>query len=160
MRHAAVLGLLLVLSCSSSSRIPPEPKEWVTDTRNLLLRATRLSLAARLDAYYAKSGHVVLVWIGQGPGREPPDAYCLRLFNAWGVGQMGKDDGVVLFVFPDQDLRCITVGWGLVSRVTDQEATHIAYTMAPLMRNGRPDEGVQIGVDLILAELEKPSGGP
>jgi len=115
LKHAAALGLLFALSCGSSPRIPPEPKEWVTETRkpSLLSRTAGLSVAARLDAYYARSGHVLLVWIGDTTHGEQPDSYCMRLFNAWGVGRMGKDDGIVLFIFPDQDLRWITVGYGL-----------------------------------------------
>jgi uncharacterized protein len=80
----------------------------------------------------------------------------MRLFNAWGVGRMGKDDGVVLFIFPDQDLRWITVGYGLTGALTDSEATHICRNvMAPLMREGRFDDAVTMGVDLIIAELDK-----
>jgi uncharacterized protein len=116
-------------------------------------------VTAQLDAYYARTGHVVLVWIGDG-AKGDTDDYCLRLFNAWGVGRMGRDDGVVLFIFPDQDIRWITVGWGLTSLLTDREATHIARNvMAPLMREGRPDDAVKMGVDLIIAELDKAEGG-
>lgn len=154
MRFALAVGLLLLSGCSSP-RTPPAPVEWVTDTRNLLDRGTRLSVTAKLDAFYKRTHHMVLVWVGTTTHGEPHFDYCLRAFNTWGFGRDRYDDAIIVFIFPDDDMRWITVGYGLEAALTDREATHIARNvMAPLMRAGRPDEAVTLGVDLVLSEID------
>jgi hypothetical protein len=55
----------------------------------------------------------------------PLEDYTINAFTAWKVGRKGLDDGLVLFVFPqDRKLR-IEVGYGLESSVTDAAASEI-----------------------------------
>ena len=46
---------------------------------------------------------------GGGGGEEPPP----RLFEAWGVGQAEKDNGVLIVVAPTEREMRIEVGYGL-----------------------------------------------
>lgn len=76
------------------------------------------------------------------------------LFNAWGVGQAGTDNGVLLVVaLSDRALR-IATGDGLRSRLSDGQASEIVGgTITPLLRAGRTSDAVLAGLDGIRTAL-------
>jgi uncharacterized protein len=46
-------------------------------------------------------------------GDETIDTYAVQLFEEWGIGQKGKDNGVLLLVAPNEKKVRIEVGYGL-----------------------------------------------
>jgi uncharacterized protein len=80
----------------------------------------RLALNAKLVAYHERSKHYLLVWVGDSTHKEPTNEFTLRAFNAWAIGRERYDDGVVLFVFVEDDMRWITVGYGLEAAIPDR----------------------------------------
>lgn len=120
----------------------------------------RLSLNAKLVAYHERSKHYLLVWVGDSTHKEPWNEFALRAFNAWAIGRERYDDGVVLFVFVEDDMRWITVGYGLEAAIPDREATRICReVIKPMMHQGRTVEGIVMGVDLIIAAIDKADAG-
>src|SRR5689334_17903580 len=92
---------------------PPAPAHYVTDNVGMLSPQVRQQLDARLERYHSDTGRQVVVWIGDTTGDVSIEEWAARTFEAWGIGQKGKDNGVALFVFAaDRHLR-IEVGYGL-----------------------------------------------
>src|SRR5208283_4938957 len=76
----------------------------------------------------------------------------VRVKQAWGVGQKGKDNGVVLFVFVQDHKMYIQVGYGLEGALPDALAKRIIDNeITPHFRNGDFDGGLRAGVTAILA---------
>jgi uncharacterized protein len=85
-----------------------------------------------------------------------PDGYVLEDFTqrtaeAWGVGQSQDDNGVVLFVFPNERKTRIEVGYGLEGALPDIVAKRIIENeVLPAFRAGDFDAGITRGVAAIL----------
>ncbi len=135
----------------AQSPIPAAPTRWATDNANFLSSQTIQSLDQRLEAYERATGHQILVWIAPTLGGVPIEDFAVRTFEAWKVGRKGMDDGLVLFIFPqDRQLR-IEVGYGLEGQVPDALASQIINdVITPRIRGGDPDGAVLQGVEAIL----------
>ena len=154
---AFALGFTTLLAATSraTTAIPKAPERWVTDTAGMLSSATRAKLDARLEAYEAKSGHQVVVWIGKTIGGDPLDVFAVATFKAWQLGRKGHDDGVLVLVLSSDRAIDIEVGYGLEDRLTDALAHRIIdEVMTPRLRGGDADGALEAGVDAILAGIE------
>ena len=80
----------------------------------------------------------------------PPDAeiaqYSTDTYNAWGVGQKGKDNGAVLFVFVNDHKMFIATGRGLEGALPDAICKKIiTQVIAPPFKQGNYAGGIQAG---------------
>jgi uncharacterized protein len=162
--HALAI-LVAALPVCADSGIPERPSRWVTDTAGLIAESTRTQLDARLESYQRSSAHQIVVWIGQTIGNLPLDDFAVKTFEAWQIGRKGADDGLLMIVLARDRKIDIEVGYGLESRVTDAAAHRIIHeVMAPLLRDGKPDDALMKGVDAILTTIEghavSPAPGP
>lgn len=149
---ASILGALRLIA---EAGVPPKPARWVTDTAQMISEQTRAHLDARLERYERKTGHQVVVWIGQTAGGEPIDDFAVQTFHAWGIGRKGHDDGLLMVVLARDRKIDIEVGYGLESRVTDALSRRIIDdVMAPRLREGKADEALSEGVDAVLTAIE------
>ena len=62
--------------------VPPAPTRWVTDSAGFLSSETRTGIDARLEAYEKRTGHQVVVWIGDTLGGAPLDEWAVKTFEA------------------------------------------------------------------------------
>ena len=150
----AFLAAWLSVATIAADQAPAAPTDWVTDQSNFLSVPVRDQLDARLRDYERTTGHQVIVWIGTTTGEVPLEDWTQRAFAAWRVGRKELDDGLVLFVFPqDRKLR-IEVGYGLESRVPDVVASRIIRdTIVPAIKAGDHDGAITAGVDRLLAAI-------
>jgi len=160
---ALVLAALLapVPARAAEAPIPPPPRARVTDTVSLLSPAVRQSLERRLEDHERRTGHQVLVWIGETTGDTPVEEFAVEAFERWKVGRAGRDDGLVLFVFTADRKAKIEVGYGLEDRVTDLLASRvIREVLAPRLQAGDADGAVTGAVGALLAAIDAGGGGP
>lgn len=140
--------------------VPPVPHHFVTDNAGVLSESTRTSLESELRDYSTKTGHQVIVWIGESTGDVPLETFTAETAHTWRVGRRSYDDGVVLFLFTRDHRVRIEVGYGLEGDLTDADAKRIIDgKIVPAMRAGDPDRAVTAGVDAILATLSTGSQG-
>ena len=134
---------------------PPSPTTYLTDTVGVLTNVQAGVLESQLAAYDTNTGHQVLVWIGATTDGEAPQTFCPRAFSAWGVGDAGENDGVVLFVFTEDDMRGVVVGSGLTQAIPDAEATRICtVVVAPKVQANDWAGGIGDGVAAIIADIQ------
>ena len=155
----ASLAIALALAAGPTARaaeepIPPSPAQWVTDNAAFISADTRDTLNAKLSEYQTKTGHQVLVWIGQTTGDAPLEEWTIDAFTKWKVGRKGLDDGVVLFLFAADHKVRIEVGYGVEGTLTDAQSSEIIRNdVVPKIRAGDADGAVTAGVNDILAVL-------
>jgi uncharacterized protein len=146
------LLLLLVLAVLGT---PPAPTRWVEDTAGMLSPAARANLDDKLGHYERATGHQVIVWIGKSLEGAALDQWAAETFAAWKIGRKGADDGVALFVFADDRVIAIEVGYGLEDKLPDAIASRIIReTIAPKLREGDRDGAITRGTEAILASIE------
>jgi uncharacterized protein len=134
---------------------PPPPTRWVTDNAGLLSPQARQQLDAALEDYQRRTGHQVLVWIGDSTGVVPIEDFANAAFQAWRVGRKGIDDGLALFVMAkDRKLR-FEVGYGLEGRLPDVVASRIIREiMTPRLQAGDADGAITAGVAAAIAAVD------
>jgi uncharacterized protein len=114
-----------------------------------------MALEDELQSFEAKTGHHVVVYIGGTTGGVPLETWTARTAQTWAVGQKGKDDGAVLFLFMQDRKVRIEVGYGLESTLTDARAARIiADTIVPAMKRGDVDDAVTDGASAMLAAID------
>ncbi len=80
--------------------------------------------------------------------------YGYQLGRAWGIGQKGKDNGVLLIVAPKERKVRIEVGYGLEGSLTDaQSRIIIERYMKPNFKKGDYNAGIIAGTKAVLATL-------
>ena len=150
------LASALAIACSHPKPIPKTPKRWLTDTVNYLSPKQAEAIDLQLQLYEMRTKHQVFVWIGDTTKGEPHQDFAFRVFNAWGIGREGHDDGIMLWIWTKDNMRWITVGYGLEKAMSDREAVRICReVIKPLMEAGKPDDALTFGVQAILLRLDE-----
>jgi len=126
----------------------------VVDEAGILSPAARAELDAQLAAHEkATTNQVVVVTLKSLQGDDIAD-YGYQLGRHWGIGQKGKNNGVLLIVAPNERKLRIEVGYGLEGVLTDAESRIIIErVIKPYFKQGDYDQGIRAGVNAILAAL-------
>ena len=127
----------------------PAPATCV-DTARALGPAVCRRISAVLAADERASTDEIAVAVVPSTGGASIETWSTGLFNAWGVGRAGKDNGVLLVVaVRDRALRLVT-GDGMRGRLPDWQASEIVGgTITPLLAEGRTADAVLAGLDAV-----------
>ncbi len=122
----------------------------VVDQASILTQTQERDLTSKLAALERKSGDQVVVVTLKSLQAWPIEDWGLALGRGWGIGQKGKDNGVLLIVAPkDRELR-IEVGYGLEGTLPDATANAIINNViVPRFKAGNLYGGINDGVDAI-----------
>jgi uncharacterized protein len=149
------------LSWAAETPIPEPPAQWVTDTANFLSPETARALDSRLAAYEQATGHQLIVYICPTTGDAPIEDWAVRAFAKWKVGRKGLDDGLVLFIMPQDRKMRIEVGYGLEAVVPDAIASRVINeVLAPGIQAGHPDDAVTAAIDSLIGTIGGQAGAP
>jgi len=156
-RHGLVISLCVLflgVAFAVAAEIPALTGR-VVDNAGLLDAAAETQLTEKLAAFERKSSDQIVVATIRSLDGEAIEPYANRLFRAWGLGQAGEDNGVLLLVALDDRKMRIEVGYGLEGTLTDLHSKLIIEnTMVPAFRAGDFAGGISRSVDDIIAVLE------
>ena len=153
-RWLACLALALAAGGAFAADVPYLTGR-VVDNAEILAPATRDKLTAALKAHEDASTDQIAVLTVPTIAGEAIEQYATRVFDAWKLGQKGKDNGVLVIVVPKDRKMRIEVGYGLEGTLPDVAAARIIRNvMTPAFKAGDYDKGVGDGVDAIIAQLE------
>jgi len=157
---AALLALFATAGVTSAALSFPPLSGRVVDDAGILSPETREHLTALLAEHQQQTGNQVVVVTLKDLGGTDLETYGYQLGRAWGIGQKGKDNGVLIEIAPNSHDVRIDVGYGLEGDLTDaQSALIIQNVMLPAFRKGDYDGGVLAGtVDVLRTLGGKPSG--
>ena len=151
----ATLGLLAAAWASPATaqryEFPPKPDGPVLDQGNLLSAGEERALAGKLSAYEDTSSTAIVVVTLTSLNGAPVDDYAISLGRDWGVGQEGKDNGVVVLVSKNDRKMFIATGYGVEGALPDAIANRIVERiMTPAFRQGQFYAGMDRGTDAII----------
>ena len=159
-RTSAALALTLLALLSAAFAINfPALTGRVVDDADILNLQTRAALTDKLAALEAKTtDQLVVVTLKSLQGTSIED-YGYQLGRAWGIGQKGKDNGVLLIVAPSEHKVRIEVGRRLEPILTDALSSIIInHAIVPEFRKGDFAAGIKAGVrdikDVLLGDAE------
>ncbi|MBX3738653.1 MAG: TPM domain-containing protein [Candidatus Didemnitutus sp.] len=149
----ALVACVVASSLAGAERIPPAPARFVTDTTHTLSGGAVARLNSRLEQYERESSNQILVaMFARMETDSSVEDYTVRVAEAWKVGQKGKNNGAVLFVFKQDRQIYIQVGYGLEPTLTDAVCHQIVENiLKPRFRAGDFDGGVSAAVEAMIA---------
>ena len=134
----------------------PAASGYVVDQSGIIDSATQSRLEAWILELKQKTTAEVAVVTVDSTEPLSIEEYAVNLFQRFGIGQKGKDNGVLLLVaYKDQHMR-IEVGYGLEGAITDAYSSRIINTiMAPEFKEGNFSEGIEKGTAAIVTLIAK-----
>jgi uncharacterized protein len=146
-------SILLGTPSAAAPAIPPAPTRYVTDHAGVLTAGTVQALEEELSAFEAATSNQFLVYTDRKiPEGTVLEEWTVEVARAWRAGQKERNNGLVLFVFPDSRAARFEVGYGLEGALPDALAGRILQNEAiPRFRNGDWDGGIRAAVDAAIA---------
>ena len=121
----AWLCLLLLPRPASAAGELPAFTNFVVDEVGVVPDEVERQVNASLSDYQRRSGNQMAVAVVRSTGGRAIEEYSLALANSWGVGQQGRNNGVlVVIAYEDRRVR-IEVGRGLQGVLTNERAAGI-----------------------------------
>ncbi|MGD9798701.1 MAG: YgcG family protein [Acidimicrobiia bacterium] len=150
---AAAIGVVVALAGAAGAALP-EFTGSVVDDAGAVPAPVEQALAADLDDFRARTGRQVAVAVVETTGDDSLEDYSIDLARAWGVGDQGDDDGVLLLlVIGDRQAR-IEVGRGVEGDLTDSESGRIIRGyIVPHMQAGDVGGALTTATEAIRVEL-------
>jgi uncharacterized protein len=149
--------LLLFLSslCFAAETIPPKPEGYFTDYAGVVSRGVAQRFNEQLAQFERETSNQIVVAIWRTmPSQSSIEDFTQRTFQAWQVGQKGRNNGVVFFVFVDDRRMRIQPGYGLEGALPDITCNEIIRdAVAPRFRAKDFEGGLASGIDLIFKAI-------
>ena len=126
----------------------------VVDTAQLLPSSRAADISKLLAQHKTDTSNQVVVATISSLGGDSIESYANRLFNHWGLGEHGKDNGVLLLVAPNERKVRIEVGDGLEHLLSTTAAQRIIDgQILPHFKAGRFEQGIVDGANGIIDVL-------
>lgn len=153
---AIVFSVILASATFAAAATPKFPTLTgrVVDDAGVLSASTQSSLTEMLAEHERATGEqIVVVTLPSLQGLTIED-FGYQLGRNWGIGEKGKNNGVLLIVAPKEHKVRIEVGYGMEGTLTDAASrTIIERKILPNFRRGDFNAGVIAGTTSILKVL-------
>ncbi|MEP6543051.1 TPM domain-containing protein [Microcoleus vaginatus GB1-A2] len=140
----------------------PNPRQvnntWVTDKANILSDSTETQLNQMISDLEAKNGsEITVVTVPETKASATPKVFATELFNSWGIGKKGKNNGVLLLISSGERRVQIETGSGIQSILPDAKAVGIIKTeITPRFQQQDFDGGTLAGTKALVNVLQTP----
>jgi uncharacterized protein len=127
---------------------------YVCDPTSILSVAARDTIDHTLYALEQQTGIETVVAVVPSIGEEDCFDFSHQLLNKWGVGQKGKDNGLVILLVIDQ--RCVQfyTGYGLEGDLPDAVCKRIqTRDMLPFLKKGDWSSAMTVGIKAVYDRL-------
>lgn len=164
-RSLALFALVLLLvgvpgPVVGGSPALPSPAGPVTDLVGVLGHGDRERLEAIVGQVRRQSGAEFAVLVVPSTAPESIEEYSIAIFDRWGIGQRGQDNGLLLLVAVQDRRMRITTGYGLEPVLPDGKVGEIRdREIVPFFRAGRYAEGILRGTEALAGAVLAAASG-
>lgn len=132
--------------------IPAAPPRHFNDFAGVVDRASAAQLDHQLAQFERDTSNQILVVVYPKMQSESSiEDYTVRVAKSWKVGEKGRDNGAVLFVFIQDRAMYIQVGYGLEGAIPDATASRIIrQEITPRFRAGDIAGGLKLGTRALM----------
>jgi len=146
-----IFGILLCGGMAFAQNFPPKSNTLVTDFTNTLSSDDKQRLENKLVAFDDSSSTQIAVVIIKSVGDYDINEYGQGLGRNWGIGQKGKNNGILVLVAMDDHKMTIQTGYGAEGALPDAIAYQIrTQDMNPRFKAGDYYGGLDVGTDDII----------
>lgn len=142
---------------SADSVIPdrPNPPRLVNDFVGILSRSERDQLEQKLRAYNDSTSTQLTIVIVRTTEPYPIGDFAFRVGRKWGVGQQGKNNGLVLAWATQTRKVYIATGYGLEGAIPDAIAKRIiSNTIVPAFKQEQYYQGLDAATTEIIQRAQ------
>ena len=147
----------LTLNAQEEFPVRPEPPRLVNDFAGVLSAEQVASLENKLVNFYQKtSTQIAIVTVKSISGYDKAD-YAQKLSEKWGIGQKGKNNGILILVKPKIGNELgevfVAVGYGLEAVVPDAVARQaiVGAELLPAFKQNDYFTGLDKSTDVLIS---------
>lgn len=146
------LAVTLTLATSALAQSLPEPlSDTLSDYADVLDATEEGRISRLLATTRAETGvQVVVVTVpgldGFGGAGQGIETYAKALFNAWGVGEADRNDGILMLLDTQRREARIALGSGYDPVYDGRAARVLSTAVLPALRAGNYAEGIEAGI--------------
>ena len=153
-----IIFAFAIFQISAFAQVPdrPNPPRLVNDFAQVLSQNEYNSLEGALEEFARQtSTQILVVTVDDLEGNDPGD-YAFRLGEKWGVGQKGKDNGIVILLKPKKGSSkgqiFVATGYGLEGVLPDAivNSTVVDNEMIPRFKKDDYYGGLVSGIKVIM----------
>ena len=154
-----IIVLLIVSTMHATAQndlpVPDRPADWVNDYANVFSSSEKAQLSRKLNVFqYETSTQIFVVTIDENDG-YPASLLAPQIGEKWGVGQKGKENGLILLMDMKARDVFIATGYGLEEYIPDGITGRIIESeIIPAFKQGNYFEGVDKAPDVMISLLE------
>jgi len=139
----------------AAETIPPKPDRYFNDYAGVVSAEAAQRFNEQLAQFERETSNQIIVAIWRTmPSQSSIEDFTQRTFQAWQVGQKGRNNGAVFFVFVDDHRMRIQTGYGLEGALPDITCNEIIRdAVAPRFRAKDFEGGFAAGIDLIFKAI-------
>jgi len=142
----------------------PDPRQlegnWVSDVANILRPETEKKLNILISRLHSTNGsEMAVVSVPESKPAASPKELATKMFNRWGIGQKGKDNGILLLISVADRRVEIETGYGLEAILPDAKVGElIDQRIKPKFKVGDFDAGTLSASEAIVQLVEAKGG--
>ena len=142
----------------------PDPRQtegnWVSDVANILRPETEKKLNTLINHLHSTNGsEMAVVSVPETKPAASTKELATKLFNRWGIGQKGKDNGILLLISIADRRVEIETGYGLEAILPDAKLGElIDQRIKPKFKAGDFDAGTLSASEAIVQLVEAKAG--
>ena len=142
--------------CADEPQYPRAPDGYIYDGAHLINPADSAKITQLLTELQNKTTAQVAIATVGSTEPESVEMYATKLFSQWGVGQKGKDNGVLFLIARDDRNLRMEVGYGLEGALPDAICKKvISNIILPEFKNANFSGGILKGATAIVSLVAK-----
>jgi uncharacterized protein len=164
MRYRKVFSILFIIlilfSFAFAQEIKfPRPRGYVDDFANIISEQVEYKIEGLLSSLEKVTTAQVAVVTVSSIAPYDIELYAVKLFETWGIGKKGKDNGVLLLVAVKERKVRIEVGYGLEGALPDAICKQIIENyIIPYFKKDNFSDGILAGVSQIVKYVAREYG--
>jgi uncharacterized protein len=155
MRHFQLILAWVFAGCITFGQNIPEPMvppRLINDFTGLLPEEQQISLNNKLLAFNDSTSTQIYVVTYDDLQGYPVAEFANTLGEKWGIGQKGKNNGIVILISPRNRQMTIQTGYGLEGAVPDAIAKRIIEKeLSPAFKEGNFYKGIDDATNTLMA---------
>ena len=162
LRLQFLLILLAAVACATFASAEPvsslKPTNYVNDFAGVLSSATQDQLNEMCRQVEQKAQAQIAVVTIKSTDGEDIVKYSVDLYQKWGIGQKGKDRGVLILLATQDRNYWTTVGYGLEAILPDGKVGGFGREAVPYLKRGDYDGAVSLLASRVVDVIAKDAG--
>jgi uncharacterized protein len=141
-----------MIGALAAETLPSKPDRYFNDYAGVVDQGIASELNEQLAQFERETSTQLVVAIYRTMESESSVSdYTQRIAQTWGVGQKGRNNGAVLFVFVENRQMFIQTGYGLEGALPDATCFDITHNLiAPFFKEGDYTGGLKAGVTAMM----------